>query len=105
METATDAGGPIRFVELLRRLRGGDIEQQNRAWAALEESIGGVRSGMEVKLSDEQWLRILECLNLRVSVLEKKQQAIDDEIRDELHALRGIANTIQLMLHKKRMTK
>ena len=58
-----------------------------------------------MNLRDEQWLRILEVLNLRVRELEQRQAEIDEEIRDEVHEIRGIANTIALEMQKRRMKK
>lgn len=56
-----------------------------------------------MNLSDQQLLRILECLGLRVQQLEAKRGQIDHEIEDEVHELRGIMNTFALELQLRRM--
>lgn len=56
-----------------------------------------------MNLSDQQILRVMECLDLRVKQLEHKKHAIDEEIQDEVHELRGILNTFALERELRRL--
>jgi hypothetical protein len=47
----------------------------------------------------------MECLDLRVGQLEKKQTEIDEQILDEVHDLRGLLNYFSLEMQHRRLKK
>lgn len=56
-----------------------------------------------MNLTDAQIMHMTELVAERVANLESKQQEIDDQIKDEVHALRNLLNVMRLELEKRRL--